>query len=206
VVSLTVPHSEPIKRRYDPEKYRLRRATDPSYVKRCRDASREAHRQKKARGDKSDYWLRREQGLCPICTEPVSGFVRCASCRADAVKAQRSLLSAILDHYGRSCACCGEPREAFLTLDHINNDGSAQRKQSSSTAWRFTMARRALKTGQWPADLQTLCFNCNCGRERNGGVCPHQDDGTKSKVSRKQTGRPAKPLPTSNSNTVNVQT
>lgn len=27
------------------------------------------------------------------------------------------------------------------------------------------------------ADLdryQLLCFNCNCGRHRNGGVCPHK--------------------------------
>ena len=27
----------------------------------------------------------------------------------------------------------------------------------------------------FPDFLQILCFNCNCGRNRNGGICPHME-------------------------------
>ena len=27
-----------------------------------------------------------------------------------------------------------------------------------------------------PDTIQILCFNCNCGRARNGGICPHETD------------------------------
>src|ERR1700690_1237472 len=30
---------------------------------------------------------------------------------------------------GYVCACCGEMEKAFLTLDHLNNDGNKHRKQ-----------------------------------------------------------------------------
>lgn len=36
------------------------------------------------------------------------------------------------------------------------------------------MYRWAILNG-FPDELQLLCFNCNCGRQRNGGVCPHVD-------------------------------
>jgi hypothetical protein len=26
----------------------------------------------------------------------------------------------------------------------------------------------------FPDGFQTLCFNCNVGKYKNGGVCPHQ--------------------------------
>lgn len=26
----------------------------------------------------------------------------------------------------------------------------------------------------YPKDIQILCYNCNLGREKNGGICPHQ--------------------------------
>lgn len=59
----------------------------------------------------------------------------------------------------------------FLTLDHVNNDGAEQRrntggKSGKSLAWW-------LRTHGWPTGIQVLCFNCNCGRSRNDGICPH---------------------------------
>jgi hypothetical protein len=72
--------------------------------------------------------------------------------------------------YGDShCVCCGETEIAFLTLDHVDGGGSGiNRRRGSTYAW--------LKRNGWPSDppLQVLCFNCNCGRQVNGGVCPHQ--------------------------------
>lgn len=71
--------------------------------------------------------------------------------------------------YGPSCKCCGESNYAFLTLDHINNDGNVHRKTvnaSNLPGW--------LKRNGWPTNLvQTLCYNCNCAKAQNGGVCPH---------------------------------
>ena len=82
--------------------------------------------------------------------------------------AQRKLIC--LKHYGGDppkCACCGETELGFLSLDHVNNDGNKQRKKLLF-AW---LIARGLPDE--PA-IQVLCFNCNLGREFNGGVCPHK--------------------------------
>lgn len=82
--------------------------------------------------------------------------------------------SLVYDHYGRVCVCCKESEEMFLTIDHINNDGYLIRPRIGGT--------RGFTSGNWykrivdqgfPTDLQVLCFNCNCGKQRNKGVCPH---------------------------------
>jgi hypothetical protein len=26
----------------------------------------------------------------------------------------------------------------------------------------------------YPPDFEILCFNCNCGKAVNGGICPHE--------------------------------
>ena len=68
------------------------------------------------------------------------------------------------------CACCGEDNRAFLTIDHINNDGSSHRKLtkgsgSKTYAWLY-------KNG-FPEGYQVLCFNCNHAKYING-KCPHE--------------------------------
>lgn len=36
--------------------------------------------------------------------------------------------------------------------------------------------RELVKTDFADADrFQVLCHNCNCGKYRNGGICPHQE-------------------------------
>lgn len=72
----------------------------------------------------------------------------------------------IFDAYGRECKCCGETIERFLTLDHINNDGFKDKKRG------YGFYIKVRKMG-YPNTLQILCFNCNCGRALNKGVCPH---------------------------------
>lgn len=84
------------------------------------------------------------------------------------------------------CACCGESNEAFLTIDHVNNDGNKYRDRGGGhfTSW--------LKARGWPTDveLQILCFNCNCARERMPGkVCPHRIVTTQSELFQKDGGR-----------------
>jgi hypothetical protein len=60
--------------------------------------------------------------------------------------------------------------EKFLTVDHINNDGAAHRKKVVS-AKLYTW----LEENRFPVGFQILCYNCNMGKARNGGICPHKD-------------------------------
>ncbi len=85
-----------------------------------------------------------------------------------------------LAYGGAKCACCGETEEAFLSIDHIFNDGATHRKEirkplkngkgstSGILGW--------LKTSNFPAGFQILCMNCNFGKSKNGGVCPHKSN------------------------------
>jgi hypothetical protein len=73
----------------------------------------------------------------------------------------------IIGHYGGKCACCGESEPKFLTIDHVNNDGHKEQHMKAGELYR-----KIIRSG-FSKRYQLLCFNCNCGRERNGGVCPH---------------------------------
>jgi hypothetical protein len=65
------------------------------------------------------------------------------------------------------CACCYESEIRFLTLDHINNNGKETRNVAKVLAFH-------LKKLGFPPGIQVLCYNCNCGRGANKGICPHQ--------------------------------
>lgn len=74
---------------------------------------------------------------------------------------------------GYKCACCGETERVFLSIDHIYNDGHILRRNGvhgrSATAFY-----RWIRMHNYPPGFQVLCMNCNVGKHRNGGVCPHQ--------------------------------
>ena len=89
--------------------------------------------------------------------------------KAKSKRFNAALKTEVLEHYGNVCVCCGESVSQFLTLDHINNDGAEQRKTTGSGTNFYLWAKRS----GYPDDLEVLCFNCNCGRQVNGGVCPH---------------------------------
>ena len=75
----------------------------------------------------------------------------------------------VFDHYGRKCACCGESVKEFLTIDHINGEGTKHRKKIGRKMYNW------LVQNNLPKGFQTLCFNCNWGKHVNGGVCPHKN-------------------------------
>lgn len=78
-----------------------------------------------------------------------------------------------LNAYGGAiCACCGERNERFLCLDHIASDGAQKRRESGKSGWAYLSRLRRLG---FPPGYQVLCFNCNCGRAYNGGICPHKE-------------------------------
>ena len=122
---------------------------------------------------------RLEKGLCVRCAEPSDrpGKRFCSSCTTKSreyskSRAKPDLKRAVMEAYGGAeCACCGEAEMAFLTLDHINGDGKEDRKKLGLGVAFYAN----LKKGGFPRkdELQVLCFNCNCGRSVNGGVCPH---------------------------------
>jgi hypothetical protein len=77
----------------------------------------------------------------------------------------------IFDTYGRECSCCGEKEPKFLSLDHVYNDSY---KTRPSGAINFYIAVR--REG-FPKDrYQILCMNCNHGKSRNKGICPHKGE------------------------------
>lgn len=84
-------------------------------------------------------------------------------------KQSRKLRLRIIKQYGSACACCGEKEVLFLTIDHVKGNG----KQDRAKHGQLSIYRRIVKTG-FPPDYQILCYNCNCGRSLNGGICPHQ--------------------------------
>jgi hypothetical protein len=74
--------------------------------------------------------------------------------------------------YGSVCACCGETEPAFLTIDHVNGDGAEDRKKHDGhRQLRFWLSQQPKLPG-----YRMLCWNCNCGRRLNNGVCPHEEN------------------------------
>jgi hypothetical protein len=111
------------------------------------------------------------QSVCKTCNR--------VYCRAYRQRTKRK----VFDHYGAVCACCGESNEIFLTLDHVNNDGAAHRRSinaprnpnSTDKVWRWLVITEFAEGDKF----QILCYNCNCGKRDNGGVCPHQAEEAK---------------------------
>ncbi len=87
-------------------------------------------------------------------------------------KYREKIILKVLTHYGGNppkCACCGEVTIKFLTIDHINGGGRVHRGKI-----RGNRVYHWLIKNNFPEGFQVLCYNCNCGRARNGGICPHK--------------------------------
>lgn len=112
---------------------------------------------------------RRVFGLDTKCRQCVNTDARAVN------KPERDRLRIqILTHYGRNgelaCTCCGEAREEFLTLDHVNGNGKEDRKK-----YPATMLFRRLRRNNYPTGYRTLCYNCNCSLGIRG-YCPHENE------------------------------
>ena len=79
-------------------------------------------------------------------------------------------------YYGGQCECCGEKEPRFLTVDHINDDGCIERKKGVYT--NGSQFYRYIVQCNFPDYYRLLCFNCNLGRAKNGGICPHKEGST----------------------------
>jgi hypothetical protein len=82
----------------------------------------------------------------------------------------------VLAHYSGgtpTCVCCGERGIWFLSLDHIHNNGRAERRQCGGTLAVY----RALVQQGYPPGVRVLCYNCNLGRHFSPDPekrCPHE--------------------------------
>ena len=118
-------------------------------------------------------------GQCYFCQAPATdGFKTCMQCREEVGKHRnaetRARKDRVIAHYSSgsmACACCGVSIRQFLTLDHIAGNGNKHRKQLATSGG--DPVYRWIEKHGYPDGFQVLCFNCNCGRSLNGGVCPH---------------------------------
>jgi len=81
----------------------------------------------------------------------------------------------VLCHYSTDppkCACCGEDKLYFLSIDHIKGNGSEHRRKIDP---KKKMGGNGfvywLKKNKFPKGYQILCYNCNFAKRQNK-VCP----------------------------------
>ncbi len=80
-------------------------------------------------------------------------------------RCQLKLKTEVLTHYGNGelkCVICGESRVACLSLDHIENNGNAHRKEIG-----FSYIYRLVRSQNYPEGYQTLCMNCQWVKKAN---------------------------------------
>ena len=81
----------------------------------------------------------------------------------------------VINHYSNGtmkCFCCGESIFEFLDIDHIEGNGNKHREENHIHSGHDTIAW--LIRNNFPPGFRVLCSNCNVGRYRNGGICPHK--------------------------------
>ncbi len=107
----------------------------------------------------------RAMGLCTNCgKESLFTKDHCKACRDKHVIVSRKSnrkckQECFLAYGGPKCARCGIEDPDVLTIDHINNNGSEERKQNGLIGGLSSYLY--LKRNNYPPGFQVLCFNCN---------------------------------------------
>jgi hypothetical protein len=150
-----------------PGRVRCARHLDDNHL-----ARKELHKRRRAAG--KCY----KCGRKPLHPNSVSQCVRCMErCLVYTKEKQRGLRSFCLEKYGNRCSCpkCPERHNThpqFLTFDHVHGQGTRHYKEVGHNI----MFYKWIIKNNFPDTLRLLCWNCNCGRAKNGGVCPHEDE------------------------------
>jgi hypothetical protein len=105
-----------------------------------------------------------------ITADPSDSVLRRKKLRDYYKRRMHDARKALFAVYEPVCACCGESNTAFLTLDHVNNDGKKDRLLGKRVWELYLQAAREKDQ----ARFQVLCWNCNMGKAKNGGICPHK--------------------------------
>lgn len=75
---------------------------------------------------------------------------------------------------GCICLCCGEKELMFLSLDHVFNDGSVERRKLGGKRGYPIYALWRARNYPDKDRYQVLCMNCQFGKKLNNGICPHK--------------------------------
>ena len=73
------------------------------------------------------------------------------------LKTRLSLLKIL----GNKCVNCGDTKISHLQIDHINNDGNKERKESNQSGFTQKILMDYLHNKRNIKRLQVLCANCN---------------------------------------------
>jgi len=139
--------------------------------------------------DLEGAWARREKRACAGCRRilprsewdarsgNLAGYprARCRACesrrpgRQQTPEKASAMRAKVVEALGGRCACCGESHSAFLHIDHVNNDGGAERARIRNQSRLYRQVLRERDSGRY----QVLCANCNHAKAVHG-VCPHQ--------------------------------
>lgn len=125
-----------------------------------KDNKKEQQKARKREYDKNQYWYNKRK-------DNVQFMQDLNRKRRDYY---RKLRNAVFNYYGWICKCCGETGKSFLTIDHKNNNGAAERKNGLKEK---SLLRHIIKSA-FPDTYQILCMNCNFSKKINGGTCEHQ--------------------------------
>jgi bacterioferritin-associated ferredoxin len=123
---------------------------------------------------------RRSLGLCIQCGHPREELLRtkCLRCvEKNATWSKETLANLkqqIILGYGGKCACCGETTREFLSLDHVIESRSEEKRRRGVVLHCISLYRSLIRAG-FPPHFQILCFNCNCSLGFFG-YCPHHPE------------------------------
>lgn len=107
--------------------------------------------------------------ICPCGNKLNDEQKRCDICLGRSRNDHYKLVNEVITYYGGACICCGNITKAHLTIDHIGGGGN----QHAREIGRGVALYRWLKRNKFPTGFQVLCANCNHGKYRNAGICPH---------------------------------
>lgn len=151
------------------------RAYERKYHARHREKTNKYHRDWRARlGDEYRQQCvdRRKRNIAAMSVDELAEFRAKESAKTK--RLYEVMKGQVFKAYGGwVCACCGETEKLFLSIDHVFNNG-AELKNNGTHGKSSMEFYRWLKNNDYPEGFQILCMNCNIGKHKNGGVCPHQ--------------------------------
>lgn len=127
----------------------------------------------------NDYMLsqqqeRKKKGLCGSCSNKARpGKWSCQKCYNAQKTSYKKNKEEVVAAYGGKCNCCGETEISFLCIDHVNGNGSRERKRLGYQGAGPAFYRRLKRLGYPKRNYQLLCMNCNASKHLLG-ECAHK--------------------------------
>jgi len=85
-------------------------------------------------------------------------------CNEGVTRRRKQAMDKIFDYLGRECVLCKFNNIDALCFDHINNNGSANRKKFGHATLEYLYYSKHLEEAK--EMLQVLCYNCNMIKEK----------------------------------------